>query len=373
MNKIRLTRKELYDLVWSEPLITIARKYQTSDHILRAACKKYNIPLPKSGHWMKLQFGKSVIKEELKDNYEGLNEIFLNESPTEEINITGSPSPLFVLKSEIENDKKLSLKVPDSLVNPDKLIVSVKEALADRHGYSSHGNRLRAWDQLKIIVTKENIGRALRFMDTFIKVMNARGHDIEINNGDTNVVIFNEKMKISCREKAKRVTVQGTHYNSTELRSTGILTFNLEGFYAKEWKDGKLMLEEQLSAIIAKLEIEGKRLKEQTEERERYWAEEAKKKQILERRQKVKETELEKFKSLILAARKCKEVLILREYIAAVKEKAKVEGEIDDELKNWLEWAQNKIDWYDPLINHPDPELEGVDKDTLTFKGRSSG
>lgn len=367
----KLSRKDLYDLVWSEPLTAIAKKHQTSDYVLRTVCKKYNIPLPKSGHWMKLQFGKSVTIEELDENYTGPNEILLNENKTEEINITVVPSPFSLLKSEIETDKRVSLVVLDRLINPDKLIVAVKAALADSHGYSSDGNRLRAWDQLKIYVTKENVGRALRFMDTFIKAIRARDHDIEIKNHETYVLIYNEEIKISLREKTKRIIVPGTYSSSSELRSTGILSFSFDGYNPKEWKDGKLKIEELLSTILAKLEIEGKRKKEETE----YWRkkkeESRAQRQILEERQKAKENELEKFISLIRAARKHKEVLVLRDYIAAVEEKAKATGGVDDELKNWLKWAQNKTDWYDPLFNYPDPYLEDVDKDSLTFKKRS--
>ncbi len=60
MDKQIFTRKELYDLVWSESLLTLCKKYAISDVGLRKICVRMNIPLPKAGHWMKLQFGKKV-------------------------------------------------------------------------------------------------------------------------------------------------------------------------------------------------------------------------------------------------------------------------------------------------------------------------
>lgn len=125
-----MTRKKLYELVWSEPLIVLAKKFESSDNILRTTCKKYNIPLPKSGHWMKIQFGKPVIIEELDEVFSGPDEILFNESDTEEVNISAAATPLALLKKEIENDKRVSLKVPDKLINPDKLIVETKNALS---------------------------------------------------------------------------------------------------------------------------------------------------------------------------------------------------------------------------------------------------
>lgn len=371
MNEIKLSRKKLYELVWSEPLTVLAKKFGSSDNILRATCKKYYIPLPKSGHWMKIQFGKPVIIEELDEVYSGPDEILLNERDTEEINISAAASPLALLKKEIENDKFVSLKVPDKLINPDKLIVDTKNALSEREGYKSTGDRIKTWNELKILVTRKLVGRALRFMDIFIKAIKARGHEIEVSNQETRIVIYNEKIKISCREKAKRINIPGKYYNSSELQPTGILTFNIEGIYPKEWKDGKLMLEDQLSSILAKIELEGKRKQQETEYYRIKNDESRIQRQILEDRQRYKEQELEKFIALIQDARKFKEVLILREYIKAMEDKAKNEESDNDELKNWIQWAQNKTDWYDPLINQPDPDLEDVDKDTLTFKKRT--
>lgn len=53
MNSETLTRKELYDLVWSKPFTTLAKKYLISDNGLRKICLKMDIPLPKSGHCSK--------------------------------------------------------------------------------------------------------------------------------------------------------------------------------------------------------------------------------------------------------------------------------------------------------------------------------
>ena len=37
------------------------------------------------------------------------------------------------------------------------------------------------------------------------------------------------------------------------------------------------------------------------------------------------------------------------------------------EIEEWLIWAKNKADWYDPYINLKDPLLEDVNKETLSF------
>lgn len=66
-----LTRKALYDLVWSEPMTTIAKRFQLSDVGLRKTCINHQIPLPTAGHWMKIKFKKKIKRAVLPQNYEG--------------------------------------------------------------------------------------------------------------------------------------------------------------------------------------------------------------------------------------------------------------------------------------------------------------
>ncbi len=48
MSKAKLSREELYNLVWSEPFSTLSKKYAISDVGLRKACIRMNIPLPRN-------------------------------------------------------------------------------------------------------------------------------------------------------------------------------------------------------------------------------------------------------------------------------------------------------------------------------------
>ena len=52
--KTKFTRTELYDLVWSTPLITLAKQYNIPDNGLRKMCIRMNIPLAQTGYWQKI-------------------------------------------------------------------------------------------------------------------------------------------------------------------------------------------------------------------------------------------------------------------------------------------------------------------------------
>jgi hypothetical protein len=54
------TRQQLHDLVWSGPVREVAEKLGLSDNELRKHCVKAFVPLPRQGHWNKVQAGQKV-------------------------------------------------------------------------------------------------------------------------------------------------------------------------------------------------------------------------------------------------------------------------------------------------------------------------
>ena len=57
---MEITRKELYELIWKEPVTKVAEKLGFPAPLLRKYCHQLNIPTPSSGYWSKLKFGKPV-------------------------------------------------------------------------------------------------------------------------------------------------------------------------------------------------------------------------------------------------------------------------------------------------------------------------
>ena len=58
----QLNRKELYDLVWSEPMKTLSTRFGISDVALKKACARVGIPTPERGYWAKKEVGKEVFQ-----------------------------------------------------------------------------------------------------------------------------------------------------------------------------------------------------------------------------------------------------------------------------------------------------------------------
>lgn len=57
---LSFTRREFYDLVWSKPMIHLAKELGVSDVALHKICRKHDIPNPPLGWWAKKAAGKAV-------------------------------------------------------------------------------------------------------------------------------------------------------------------------------------------------------------------------------------------------------------------------------------------------------------------------
>ena len=70
----RMTRSQLFELVWSAPLTAVARQFEISDVALKKTCAKFDIPVPPRGHWAKLQAGEPTIKVALPPRAAGMDD-----------------------------------------------------------------------------------------------------------------------------------------------------------------------------------------------------------------------------------------------------------------------------------------------------------
>lgn len=363
-----LSRRELYDLAWSKSLTRIAKEYNLPYPFIIELFKKYDIAYPESGHWMKLKFNKEVniiplsktdketliisIEDELK-KYEDLKPI------------------IKINRKEKEIKKKLDI-IPEKLLKPHPLIKAAKDDLKNKkpsHYHDYNGLIVTSNNIFNLVVTKETTLRALIFSDILVKAFLKRGHQIKVSD-NTRIIIDGESYKICVRESRKRIKVETDYsWKRTEYVPTGVLTLRLEDLYRYEWKDTKTSkLEEKLPKIIAYFEERAIRERAERIEREKYWAEQERKRQIKKDSYAKKEKELKDFKSLLRSSERWKKATDLRNYINEVELVSIENSTLSDNLKNWLKWANNKADWYDPLIEREDELLNSVDKNKLELE-----
>ncbi|WP_340111004.1 hypothetical protein [Maribellus mangrovi] len=366
MKEITFTRKELYDLVWSEPLIRLSKKFKISDNGLRKICKRMNIPLPTAGHWQKIKSGYKVQVTKLPAKFEGNNTIKLILRNKDGSYVEPEPSQRSLIKKEILNDPKLIMKVPERLSNPDPLVLQAKETLLIEKRKSPHFDGVLETKpgELYIRVAPSNVARSLRFMDAFIKLLIARNHNVHLQYGKIKCAINGIDFEFSLKEKMKIVKPK-ENFIKNEFHPSGKLAFIVDTNPQKEWKDTSELIENKLLDILIYLEIKSSEVKAWKLEYER------KRKIIEAEEQKAnepfirKQTELTSFANLFKQAVHWQQTKFMRDYLTLVIQNGRTTLNGNAEFQEWIDWAKKKIDWYDPFIQAKDDILNDADRQKL--------
>lgn len=209
-DSISLHRHELYNLVWSEPMTRLARKYGFSDVWLAKICKKYDIPRPGRGYWARKQAGERVLVARLPK---------CGDDPIIHINVYPTRSNR---NTERRNNRPVvqvpkNIVVPGELTDPHSYTIETAETLASSQA-SDTGILSNRKHGLDIRVSRECVDRALRIMDTLVKVLITMGFIVKVSKGSTRVCIGDESIEISLREEVKR-------------RRLGAAEHDLEAYY----------------------------------------------------------------------------------------------------------------------------------------------
>ena len=371
METIELTRKELYDIVWSTTLSKLTQQYAYSNDGIKKICKQFDIPMPDGSYWSKLKFNKKFKKEKLNPVFNSVDKIIL--AIREEGNpINIDNTPLTIRTKEIESDPKAPLIVPEKLTKPDILIQNTKSYHQSRKNKDFvRNNKL---DTVHIYVEEANYNRALNIMDSFIKLLRHRGHSFrrDINNYGPKIVAYDVEFSWSIREKTKRILSDKIYETATYI-PTGILILQIgESYRAKEWVDGATKLENRLSKVVAKIELDAIKELEWREECRIHRIQEAEKEKLRKEFQAKRDKELLNTKDLFKLAEYHNKANIIRDYISRIENQEPVNNQAQSELKEWIKWANDKADWLDPLVNKSDELLNEKDKEDFTNQKQTS-
>lgn len=270
------------------------------------------------------------------------------------------------IKTEIENENTQDLIVPNKLKHPHPITQNVyNEIIADtklhkdREMYSASNSRFF----LKI--SKNTLGRAILVLDTLIKLIEKRGHQLPYNTKYSHIMLFDRVCcEIYIREKTIKQRVNTGGWERDEYIGVGKLIISSR---FKEWSEtNNVTIESKLSRVLAYLEVDAQELMRHWDENKK--REEERKKQIefqLEQKR-IREDELNNFKKLLNEANRWHQTKLLREYLAFL-ENTHSKDKQSEEFYRWLNWAKRKADWYDPQVNADDDTLGEVNKELLTI------
>lgn len=356
---MRVSREELYRLVWTEPMTKLAPRFGLSDVGLAKVCRKYQIPRPPVGYWAKLGVGQHMEPECLPAlDEESLQEIqFFRRQFFAEA--TDSPEEVY---------EKVVVHVPERLTDPHPLVAKTKSILASKKG-DGGGSDAKADSCLNITVSAGELPRALRIFDAAIKKWDELGGTVRIDSarnsdertrfeyGDDSVaVVLSEEM-----ERIENKSNKHYYYRDWTYKSTGRLVLTISGRWAdglrRRWADGKKQhLESTLGSFIEGLrkwiahEHDG-RLDDACQERQRQAAAAVRRRrEELAKKLEQRRTDLEQCAENFVRSEEIRRYLSTFESLIA---EGKIRPSNPETFPEWLDWAKWYADYLDPLTPTP--------------------
>lgn len=366
---VTLTREELYDLVWSTPMRTIAQRYGLSDQGLAKKCKKHGIPRPPVGYWAKVAHGKKVSKPPLPALSEpSLRTIELREGAV----AREGDSPAFVVDPQDPRlAKARSFVVPSTFRRYHSLVSESRKAfstrIVDQYGFLISDHRMGSGLGLK--VTAASVDRAHKLMETLIRLFEGYGWSVVLAEGKYDrhrpivVTVDGENLEFRVKEKVSQVDhvktreEQARNYSyepKYDYLPTGVLTLevtNARGAPKSKWhdKEGR-PLEKQLVEVVKGLiscAEAHKHNRLEREARQREW--EAAQRRADQERQKQR-NEQARVELLIKAANEYQIANNIRVLLQAV-EVAIESGRVGrtEEVMEWIDCAAKTASRLDPV------------------------
>jgi hypothetical protein len=365
---IRLTREELYQLVWNRPASKLSKDFGISDVALGKLCRRMEIPKPPPGYWARVEAGQRPHVPSLPAAGESTPVVVYippryksEQAALEDTEVIGR------LESETRPENRIL--VPESLTDPHPLIAATLSRLEKRMTHGETGELEESDSLPDVEVSDACLGRALRIMNAILKAVEALGYRVKVSRD-----YWGKATRVYCADADAEVHVSlSERYSEAERELTpaerrkppylidnrlvtvpsGKLTFKVKGrgVETKWWTDRKNEpLEDRLNEVVAGLvlRLEGLRLEDLAKkEAERLRAEE-------KRRREEEQARREKLHRDVSAWRKSEDI---RAYLRAYEEKQlRRQGGITpgSEEDEWLRWARRYADSIDPLSEKED-------------------
>jgi hypothetical protein len=354
-----LTRQELYDLVWSEPVYKVAERYGISGVAFAKKCRNFGIPLPERGYWNRLQAGKKVRKTPLKPAAAGTSENVL---------IIQGAGPRPPKPPEPDLDPQIVKAIADERLDKNKITVPEHvihlhpeaKKIADAFQFG------RPWNERNTKPEPLELRRR-RILHALFRAIEQRKGDVTARpyNAGFDVELLGSTFRMSCSEPMRRKRVpmtktelkarsewQTRDYNTVEEPS-GILRMRMArgDAHPKDILDtDDAPLETRLNDVMIWLFQHAISVAERDRRAEeaRIAAEERSKKQreaeiahwkAEEKRRKEKE----RTAGLLEQVTHWRKAVEIRAYVAAASEALELNAE-------WKSWALAVADGIDPLI-----------------------
>ena len=378
-----LTRRELYDLVWSKPMRDLASDFGISDVGLAKICNRHRIPKPGRGYWAKLQAGKKVDKAVFREvDDDRLNRIRIH-SATQQL----PPAAREVIE-RARAERPRRKVVPPAQTAPE-LIRQVQEVhpAVRRTARTLRKAKPDTNDTVQAIgdglcgvdVAVSNVERAIAILDGLARRLEAKGLPLEPTGQAMRIALGAESATFTVKERTRREKhvptpeellaeerrekkrqrywqshrawdydysgLFGRAYPEFDTVNTGVLVFQIEGYadgVRRTWADGKtqrveLLLDDITVGLEALLAVR-KAQREAREERERQWQEQARRRELARQRAEREEKRVQYLNSVLDVH---EEIVRLRQWLSQAQPASCTEP--DSDFCRMVDWAEQRL------------------------------
>ena len=353
MNQKTLTRKQLYELAWKNPMMHIAKEFGFSDRGLGKLCVKYEIPIPPRGYWMRLKVGQNIKIPVLKKiDWCSDDKVIVNSK---------MPEPKNTELSEKLKQEKNTLKT-----------------IIFDHKTQKYHPLVKSWNDIAKLNKYIKIDvRARKVLSLILFELENRGYTISDSNEDNRrtakvslnedyVTLIVKKYSISYKRKVQPSDGWDWEWRKSDndlkyvTEETPYLKIAVYGKYSWEPRDYKetedITIEQAISKailyVIKKIDtLKNERLEKERQDKIR----ECRQRQIQTYNHFIKEQEnirqeyikYENYKrrKLLEDSKKWKELCIVKEFLDYIK------NNNDASDNEWLDWAYSYLDDINPTNN----------------------
>lgn len=169
-----ISREELYQLVWSQPMTKVAEQFDVSGSYMARVCSILNVPRPERGYWAKLAVNKAPIPLPLPEAQPG-DQLYWSQD--------GEVRPPVKSKQLSQRAIKTKVRVPKAYVH--NLIRGAKTLFENSRPVDEDAY-LRPFKKLlvDITVSKVCLDKALDFANDLFNTFESAGHRVVIAPSD---------------------------------------------------------------------------------------------------------------------------------------------------------------------------------------------
>lgn len=168
-NDTKVSREQLYQEVWAEPMLKVALKYNVSSSFMARVCTWLKVPRPERGYWAKLAVGKVTKRPPLPEAEPG-DEL--------EWNRHGQALRVKLPLPKPPQEKMSRLRKRSELPEVHSLLQGVQqyfdEARETSSGYLKPSKRL----MVDVITSKQTCSRALDVANKLFMLFEERGYPV---------------------------------------------------------------------------------------------------------------------------------------------------------------------------------------------------